>query len=100
MSEEHNIVFNLNIDVEESVRELRRIETILYRYLGLMRRFGLPENIDEAVMRIQRLIAVLNLLRATLIAVQAASGPIGWLGAGAGALATIYGVADLAMDLG
>jgi len=99
MSEEHNVVFNLNIDVQETVRELRSLETVLYRALGLARQFGLPEDVDAAITKIQRLIATLNLLRATFIATQMATGPLGWVSAGLGAATTAFSIADLAMEL-
>ena len=98
MSEE-TVTYNLNIDVTETVRELRSLETILYRSLSLAKRFGLPEHIDAAITKIQHLIATLNLLRATIIATQLATGPIGLLSITVGAAAVALSVADLAMEL-
>jgi len=58
-----------------------------------MRRLGLGEEIGMAIAKIQHLIRTLNTLRLTMIALHAASGPVGW------ALALI-GVATFALDFG
>lgn len=91
--EDHQVSFSLQVNVEDTLEQARKLQTILYRGIGLMRRMGLPPEIDAAIMKIQRLIAMLNTLRLTMIAVHAASGPIGW------ALALI-GVATFALDFG
>jgi len=91
--EDHQISFSLQVNVEDTLSQARRLQTVLYRGLGLMRRLGLPPEIDAAIAKIQRLIGILNTLRLTMIAVHAASGPIGW------ALALI-GVATFALDFG
>lgn len=66
------------MNVEEALTNIRRAQTVLYRTLGLMRRLGLPEDMEVAVTTVQRLIMVMNQLRLAAIALQAASGPIGW----------------------
>lgn len=91
--EDHQVSFSLQINVDDTLEQARKLQTVLYRGLGLMRRLGLPEEIDSAIAKVQRLISILNMLRLTMIAVHVAAGPIGW------ALALI-GVATFALDFG
>ena len=77
MSEE-TVTFNLEINVEQTFSQVRRLELLLYRTIGLIRRLGLPENIEEAISKIQRLVMVIRLAHSAIIAFQVASGPIGW----------------------
>ena len=74
---DEGVSFSLEVNVETAYENIRKIETVVYRLFGLFRRLGLPEKIDDAIMKVQRLIAVLNSLRLTIIALQAASGPLG-----------------------
>lgn len=81
--------------------ELRRVQTLLYRTLGLIRRLGLPEDMEQAVVLVQRLISAMNQLRLAAIALQVASGPIGWALAAVSAVSAVWtGVewADSAYD--
>ena len=85
-SEEVSFTFQLTVD--EAVTELRRIQTVAYQYLALARRLGLPDEIDAQVVKVQRLIMLLNSARLAAIALHAASGPVGWALAGVGLVAT------------
>lgn len=76
--EDHTVSFSLEVNVTKAYENIRRVQTILYRTISLLRRMGLPEDVDDAIAHIQKLISILNMLRLTMIAVQAASGPIGW----------------------
>jgi len=103
--EDHVVSFSLEINVEEALTNIRRAQTLLFRTLALMQRLGLPENIQAAVTQIQRLISIMNQLRLAAIALQAASGPIGWGLAAVGVATTIAsgvsfadGVADSIYD--
>lgn len=82
MSEE-TVTFNLEIDVSRTYDNVRKLETLLFRSLGLARRLGLPEEISQQIYLIQRLIMVIRMAHTAMIAFEAASGPYGW------ALATI-----------
>lgn len=98
--EDHTVSFSLEVNVEAAYEDLRRLETILYRSLALMRRFGLPEEVDDAIFKIQRLIAMINMLRLTIAAFQATMGPIGWALAFVGAAGTALTVAETSVELG
>lgn len=78
MSEDHVVSFSLEVNVEEALTNIRRAQTLIYRTLGLMRRLGMPEDLNAAMITMQKLITVMNQLRLAAIALQAASGPIGW----------------------
>lgn len=78
MSEDHIVSFSLEVNVEQAYEDLRRVQTILYRTISILRRMGLPEDVNQAIATIQRLIALVNQARLAIIALQTASGPIGW----------------------
>lgn len=94
MSSDETVSFSLEINVQQAYTEIRRLQTLLYRTLGLVRRFGLPENAEAMITQIQRLITLLNSLRLSLIAVQMAAGPVGWALAGVSLLATAMTAGD------
>lgn len=97
---DEGVSFSLEVNVEKAYENIRKLQTVLYRTLGLLRRFGLPEEIDAQIMKIQRLIMLLNELRLTMIAVHTAAGPIGWALAGLGVATFAFDAGDLWQDLG
>ena len=82
------VSFSLEVNIEEALTSLRKLQTILYRTLAIIRRLGLPEDVNDAVMKIQMLIAIANQLRLAFIALSVASGPLGWALAGVGVAAS------------
>lgn len=98
-TEDHIVSFSLEVNVEKAYQDLRRVQTVLYRTLDLVKRLSGDENIDQAITKIQRMIAIINQLRLTIIALEAASGPIGWLLAGIGAASFLVTTAEFAMDM-
>ena len=98
--EDHKVSFSLEVNVDEAYRNIRRLQTLLYRTLSLLRRIGLPEEVDAAIMQIQRFIALMNMLRLTLIAFETASGPLGWAMAGLSAATFLAAVDDFTLGAG
>jgi hypothetical protein len=94
------INYELKVDTTKTARGLLKVQTLLYGILGILHRLGLPEPIDAAIVKIQRLISALNMLRLTLIGVEAASGPIGWAMAGIAVAGTVLTTGDLMYDMG
>jgi len=96
MVEDHEVSFSLEVNVQDAYVEVRRLQTILYRSLGLARRLG-GENLEQLVTVMQRTITIANRLRLALRALQlarmAAGDPLAW------ALAGISGV-EVAIDIG
>lgn len=78
MSEDTTVSFSLEVNVQKAYEDIRRLQTILYRVAGLLRRAGLPEEYDRLIAAVQRTIAALNMLRLTIAAFYASTGPIGW----------------------
>jgi len=72
MSEEETVTFNLEINVEQTYSELRKAELVLYRYLSLARRAGLPEDLSRALGFIQRQIMFVRMLTTAIIALNLA----------------------------
>jgi hypothetical protein len=102
MSEE-TVTFNLELNVETALSNARQLEFILYRTFGLLNRLGLPSEINQAIIQIQRLIMMIRLLHTTMIMLELATGPIGWakaiLSAGALTISTGQILGDYAQEL-
>lgn len=78
MSDQESVTFNLELSIQQAYDNARKLEMLLYRALGLLKRLGLPENVEDAIIRVQRMVMTIRLLHSAMIALQAASGPIGW----------------------
>jgi hypothetical protein len=63
-----------------------------------MNRLGLPANIDQAIMKVQRLAMTIRLLHTSMLALEAASGPLGWALAIVGGISAAVSVGDLMME--
>jgi hypothetical protein len=97
---EETITFNLELNVEECVSNIRKVEGLLYRSLALLNRLGLPEDMRQGIYLMERMVMVIRLLHTSLILLEAASGPLGWARAlvGAGTAAVSFG--DFFYDAG
>jgi hypothetical protein len=92
------VTFNLEIDVSRTYDDVRKLETLLYRSFSLLNRLGLPANIDQAIMKVQRLAMTIRLLHTSMLALEAASGPLGWALAIVGGISAAVSVGDLMME--
>jgi len=83
---DEDVSFSLEVNVEPGFTAVRRLQMVLFRTLGLMRRLGLPPQIDRAIAGLQQLISTANQARLALLALQAvrmaAGDPIAWMQAG------------------
>lgn len=98
-AEDHTVSFSFEINLEPAMENLRQYQTLLYQTMALARRFGLPEDIDSAISKMQRMIMIANQLRLTIIALEAASGPVGWALAGVGLLTTAVTTGEFIGDV-
>lgn len=96
---EETVTFNLELNVEQTVSELRRVEGLLFRSLGLLRRLSGNEDINAAISKIQRLVLVIRLAHSAIIALQAASGPLGWAWAITGMGAAALTAGDVIVEM-
>jgi len=94
MAEEEYKV-KLDMDLREATAEIARYTAVLYGALGIMKRMGLPEEAQAQIAQIQKMIAQLMMLRASLIAVEMAAGPVGWALAGISIAGTILTLTDV-----
>jgi hypothetical protein len=99
MSEE-TVTFNLELNVEPVEDSFRRVESLLFRTLGLLRRISGNENVDKAISAIQRLVGIIRLAHSAWIAFQAATGPIGWAFAIVAGLSAAASASDFMMSAG
>lgn len=77
MSEE-TVTFNLELNVEHALSDIRRFETLMFRTLGLVRRLCGDETIDAAINKVQQFVMVVRLAHSAWIAFSLATGPLGW----------------------
>lgn len=68
----------VEIQAARTSPKLREVVSLAYGLLGIFKQMGLPPDVDKAVSMVMRLISTINMLRASLLALEAASGPIGW----------------------
>ena len=94
--EEHPVSFSLEINVGRAVDDLRKLETVLYRSLGLVRRLSGNEDLTSLVANIQRTLMWINRARLALRALQlarmAVGDPLAWALAG-------LSVAEVGVDI-
>jgi hypothetical protein len=75
---------------------LSRVVITATAILGIVKRMsGGNEDVEQFITVLLRLIHVANMLRVAMIAVNAASGPPGWIFAGVGIIASIFTVTDM-----
>lgn len=94
MSEEQTVTFNLELNVERALSNVRQLESVFFRALSLAQRLGLPEDIEQGIQKVQRMVMMLRLLHTTMIMVEAAT-PYGW----AMALISVAGVSITAAEM-
>ena len=104
MSTIEEIGIELSINVNEmSYSELRKLESILFRTMGLLRRFCGSEEINEGIIQIQRLVAIVRsaqmALHALQIARMAAGDPLAWAGFAVSAATTVVLIGDVMYDI-
>ena len=79
------VSFSLEVNVEEAFIEMRKLNTVIYRTLGLLSKMG-GSDFKQSIAQVQRLIALLNQARLAVTALHAAmylgAGPLGWALAG------------------
>ena len=78
MSMDETVTFNLEVDTSNAKRDLQELNRLFTTYLSLARRAGLPENIVDAMSRIQQLRISIETTYRSLWMLYTASGPIGW----------------------
>lgn len=92
------VSFSMEINVEPTMVEIRRLEALLYRSLSLMRRFGLPDEISAAIIKVQGLIRMLNTLRLTMAMLSLQAGPVGWALAAVGFASGVLTAGDMMFE--
>lgn len=99
MSIDETVSFSLEVNVEKAYEDIRRVQTVLYRTIGLIKQMSGDENMDNLINKAQAGIATLNQLRLTIIALQAASGPVGWALALIGLMGTMGTAGPMVRDV-
>lgn len=99
MSEEHTIDYVLTINTELAYADIRKLEITLIRLGNILRRITGSEEFDQILANIQRIIMIIRTAETAIRAFQMASGPIGWLYAGVGAVTGAISIGTMASDL-
>ena len=87
------------MSTSEAVTNISELNRLLTTYVSLARRMGLPENIMDAIAKIQQLRITVQTAYRSIILLETATGPIGWL-IGLGGLAiTGFMLADATYEV-
>ena len=78
MSYDEGVRFNLEVDVHNAARDIADLNRLLTTYVSLARRMGLPENIMDAIAKIQQLRITVQMAYRSIMLLETATGPIGW----------------------
>ena len=73
-----------NVKAHQATLSYADLYNVLQDVFMILRRAGLPEDVTAGIMLLQRMIITLNAARVALIALQAATGPLGLASAGLG----------------
>jgi hypothetical protein len=84
---------------QNSKESLMKLEAVALRYLTIARRFGLPENIEQAITTITSLIVALRMAQTTISSLQLSMGPIGWAGFAASSVLTAMSFGSIGYDM-
>ena len=96
---EETVTFNLELNVEKAIGNIRQLETLLYRSLALVRRLCGNEDVDAAILKFQRLTMTVRLLHSAFIMLDSATGPIGWAIAIIGFIGGLVTAGEMALEM-
>jgi len=96
---EETVTFNLELNIERALSNARQLETLLYRSIALTRKMGLPDDLNEGLYKIQRMVLAVRMLHTAILALHAASGPIGWALAIIGILSGAAVAGDVMLEI-
>ena len=93
---------NTEAKVQRVAIQTALLNQALQKSLIILRRLGLPEDVNSAVMKLQRLIGIANQLRLVIYALNAAmtGTPAGAILAGLGLIMVALDVGDIIMGSG
>ena len=86
-------------EVKRAKTSLNEYERMLFRCAALTRRMFGSEDIGQAISKGLRLISILRMIRTSLLLLEAASGPVGWITALAGLTMGVMMGGDMMMEL-
>jgi len=91
---------NLKTELSDTISKLDEFTRLTYGVLGLLNRLGLPEDVEKSIRTIMRFIAAVNMLRASMLALETALVPgAGWLKASLALVSFVGSSMALAMEL-
>lgn len=73
-----DITYDLKIDTSNAKADITELNRLLTTYVSLARRVGLPENIVDAIARIQQFRLTVEAAYRSLMILYGATGPVGW----------------------
>jgi len=96
-TEGHDVVIGVRADMGEVKGELREVEYILFRTLGLLNRMGLPPDIEKTIRQLQKLAFNVRLVHSALMYLELAT-PWGYAMALLSAGSLVASSADMFYD--
>jgi hypothetical protein len=72
------INYDLKVDTSKAQTNIAELNRLFTTYLSLVRRVGLPENIMDAMSKIQQLRIMIQTATTAINILYTATGPVGW----------------------
>lgn len=104
MSEQVEINFLLTAEVGRLQTQLSRVEGSIVRIFSYIRQFGVGEDLNNVIRKMQQMITVARSLQLVLLGVRMAMSPVGgwtaWLYTGTAVVGAGFAATDMMMGLG
>jgi len=71
----------LDFQIELSYTQFRMFQRVLIKSMSLLRTMGLPEDVEQGIMALQRYLFAFRMLTAGIHGLEMAIGPLGWMNA-------------------
>lgn len=104
--QQEQVVFNLELNTVGASSSVSKLQTALYRALGLYNRIcrllGVPDDspLNKLITRVQGLVMITRQLTTTVTLLQAASGPVGWAMASIGVAGVVVSSVEFMQSTG
>jgi hypothetical protein len=99
-NQEAVVSLSLELNTQQAEASVRQCLTLLNKTLYLVQQLGGGDpDVQRLINNLNRAIALMNQLRLTVIALEAASGPVGWALAGVGLALTALSATDFVQDM-
>jgi hypothetical protein len=80
---------------QSTLDSFKQLERVTIRCLALTRRMGLPDDVNNAITTLMRLISIIRMVQISINMMQMATGPFGFIMGAAGLMTAAYSATDV-----